>query len=105
MYWECCEQRAAELLPGIKFSEHLLTTDKGASLKMLAHHTRSISEDNASDLLPLHKMWSALIVRYSSYHLTFDSDKLVAISGVARGMCRQMKMEHNDSVAGLGNQP
>jgi hypothetical protein len=56
MYWECCEQRATELLPGIKFSEHLLTTDEGASLKMLARHTRSISEDNASDLLPLHEM-------------------------------------------------
>ena len=40
-------------------------------------------------------------MRYSNCNLTFDSDMLVPFSGVARGMCRQMKLEPNDYVAGL----
>jgi hypothetical protein len=56
MYWECCEQTAAELLPGVKFSERSLTKDEGASLKILDRYRRPISEDKASDLFLLHKM-------------------------------------------------
>jgi hypothetical protein len=45
--------------------------------------------------------WDKLVTKYTSCELTVSSDKLVAVSGLAKRFARQMKLDPTDYAAGL----
>lgn len=49
----------------------------------------------------IHELWARLLTKYSDCQLTVASDKLVAISGLARRFCNQLELDPADYLAGL----
>lgn len=91
--WECCQKRAAELLPADAVGED------GELKKVTPYAETSEAED--PDRMWVHSNWASLVEKYSSCSLTVQSDKLVAISGLARRTCGQLGLTPKDYVAGL----
>lgn len=80
VYWECRQERFAELFP---------RAPPGA-LKILPQFE-----------LDTYQTWRRIVEKYSKCQLTFFSDKLIAISGLARRTCTQLRIDPVDYLAGL----
>ncbi|KAH9213253.1 heterokaryon incompatibility protein-domain-containing protein, partial [Leptodontidium sp. 2 PMI_412] len=93
LFWECCRERAAELLPPDSVGED-------GELKKVAPYPGT-SETQDPERTWIHTNWASLVEKYSSCSLTVQSDKLVAISGLARRVCGQLGLNPQDYVAGL----
>ncbi|KAG4432456.1 hypothetical protein IFR05_012071 [Cadophora sp. M221] len=93
VFWECCRERAAEILPPDSVGED------GELKKVTPYPGTSEAQD--PDRTWVHKNWASLVEKYSSCSLTVQSDKLVAISGLARRVCGQLGLNSEDYVAGL----
>ncbi|KAK0124806.1 hypothetical protein ONS96_008687 [Cadophora gregata f. sp. sojae] len=91
--WECCQERAAELLPADAVNED-------GELKKVAPYPAT-NEAQDPDRIWVHRNWASLVEKYSSCSLTVQSDKLVAISGLARRVCGQLGLTPQDYIAGL----
>jgi Heterokaryon incompatibility protein (HET) len=96
IYWECCQNRFAEWLP----SEFLTRHDRMAELKGIQIHSVTTEEESSKEV-PTYDSWNYLISRYTDCDLTLDSDKLIAISGLARRTCQQLKLQADSYLAGL----
>ncbi|CAG8982676.1 hypothetical protein HYALB_00000954 [Hymenoscyphus albidus] len=82
MYWECNDRDACETIP------------EGFSNKMRAR----LGVNTLPNGVPLHEEWSEIVHIYSQCDLSFQKDKLVAISGIAE---RIFKATHDEYYAGL----
>ncbi|KAK3402148.1 heterokaryon incompatibility protein-domain-containing protein [Sordaria brevicollis] len=82
--WECCEHSAAESFPAgvhprIFESQHTLSKERD-----LFFDTKRTYADREGEELKLYYLWANLVESYSACKLTFQSDKLVACSGLAK---------------------
>jgi hypothetical protein len=85
VFWQCIEYEADEACP-------LGTRNESANLKGLV--TSSLTSQD----FDVRKTWRAVLERYTGCKLTYPSDKLVAISGIARLLARTSGEEY---VAGM----
>lgn len=88
--WECCLGQAT---PSIAEDKWL-------------HHQSNIKHLNTEKALPhqratLFDQWNTIVAKYTECKLTYPSDKLIAISGLARRHCRQMDVDPSSYLAGL----
>ncbi|OCL01472.1 HET-domain-containing protein, partial [Glonium stellatum] len=91
LFWECCEFQACETYPGgIPTSE--LRPDPPSGLKALVRPRLSLGTSQES--VHLHQAWKYLVEAYSLCKLTVTSDKLLAISGIARQIARPLGDEY-----------
>lgn len=91
--WECCQERAAEYLPAD-------AVDGDGELKKTTPYPGT-TEGQDPNRIWVHRNWASLVEKYSSCSLTVQSDKLIAISGLARRACGQLGLTPQDYVAGL----
>ncbi|KAL2076242.1 hypothetical protein VTL71DRAFT_1185 [Oculimacula yallundae] len=90
LLWECCQESQAELA----FDDDPIVL---APLKRvtpfidLSHH----------DYVRVHESWADIVKKYSTCSLTVQSDKLVAISGLARRCRGQLGVSEDDYAAGI----
>lgn len=93
VFWECCQDRAAELLPPDFVNED-------GELKKVARYP-GFSDGRRSSRAWVYRHWNALVRKYSNCNLTVESDKLIACSGLARRTCDQLGVDRSHYVAGL----
>lgn len=91
MFWDCFERQACEIYPrGLHGLDIYSTDDKSLP-----------SKDNDRSkpfLMNLHEQWSSLVSKYSACGLTFQTDKLIAISALARRFATYFE---DDYIAGM----
>ena len=81
MYWECGELQASESYPyGFPFEEYAIVSFK--SLNPFYLGIQSMEER----LKRAYEIWGQAVLEYTATKLTKASDKLVAISAVARAL-------------------
>lgn len=88
--WECCLGRAAPSIPEGKWLRH------SSNIKRL-NNDKSLPNQSVT----LFTQWNAIVAKYTECKLTYPSDKLIAISGLARRHCRQMDVDTSSYLAGL----
>jgi hypothetical protein len=98
LFWECHEREACEYFP-----EHvpLLMLDiVGKSLDPAVYRKRRLEQGiQESDLVDHgHQMWADLVKRYMTCGITKTSDRLIAMSGLARQVSTIL---NDDYIAGL----
>ncbi|KAH7309318.1 heterokaryon incompatibility protein-domain-containing protein [Rhexocercosporidium sp. MPI-PUGE-AT-0058] len=93
IFWECCQDRAAELLPPDSVGED------GELKKVTPYPGTNEAQDRGR--MWVHTNWASLVEKYSSCSLTIQSDKLIAISGLARRVCGQLGLNPQNYLAGL----
>jgi hypothetical protein len=82
VFWECRSGLACEIHPAILSQpEDIYTLFKDLDSELRAIGARTNEDERRKHALQL---WDNLINRYSSRKLSFDKDKLVAISGIAK---------------------
>lgn len=101
LFWECKEMVASESFPdgppmhdGLPIYEHFKGGQRDSTLQKLA----SLGIPVPTPEEEFSRFWSELVRQYSNSTLTFKSDKLVAISGVASAIQGYTKDEY---LAGL----
>jgi Heterokaryon incompatibility protein (HET) len=98
LFWECCELSACELFPR-GFPSALRCTNMKSCIRSRersAHSPVTLSSVYANQTG--WDAWSTIVYNYSRGRLTVSSDKLVAVSGLARLMQPRMKCRY---LAGL----
>jgi hypothetical protein len=79
LFWECRTHSASESMPkGLSGN-----IDGGVDFKRRPTGTAG-SDNSSSYRLELQKSWHDIVKSYSKAKLTYSTDKLVAISGVAK---------------------
>ena len=91
LFWECCELKACETYPeGVPPNLNRSLISQGANGGLLNNAgCRSGGVESRSDTKPkddLLKLWVGILEPYSTKRLTYTSDKLVALSGIAKLM-------------------
>lgn len=90
LFWDCCQEREAEFLPSDVF-------EGVHDLKRLA----PISDVSADPTIQLENArlrrskilnvdWPLVVAKYSACDLSFGKDELIAITGLASRVCRQL---------------
>lgn len=92
--WECCQATEAELFPKDTFRHD-------GFLKQIVVPVPPDYPTFKETQNLLYTCWDALIEKYSRCDLTFESDKLVAFSGLAQRTLRQLDLGPSDYLAGL----
>jgi hypothetical protein len=100
IYWECLTTELSELMLDGADSTHRFDTDFVQIFKAGIGGIMDISSPNSpcEDDLKFHRAWWLVVEVYSRRQLTRESDKLVALSGVATEVARVTKDEY---LAGL----
>lgn len=93
IYWECCQERAAELFPALSINDD-------GELKKVATYPGS-QEREDPERRRIYQSWNKIVERYTACDLTFGSDKLSAFSGLARRASHQLKSSPINYLAGL----
>jgi hypothetical protein len=93
--WECRTKQGCETFPDS--IQHGLPT-LSAIANMFLGKSSTISLDNPVNNS---KGWDNVVVDYSGLHLTYPSDKLVAVSGIARLFAKRYRQKY---LAGLWDQ-
>lgn len=98
--WECRDLQASEFHPG----HHPFILPNGRYTKM--SHYAILGRDGTpqlktADLKKLDEAWHRLCEQYSSTELTYPTDKLLAISAVARSICTVSSLSPGDYIGGL----
>lgn len=101
VYWECIDRRLSEATPysELRMPDPLYDWYSLSSRSVKEIYTELLYEGDVHRAL---EVWSKLVVAYSRRHLTYGSDKLLALSRIANGMARTFKPE--DYLAGLWRQ-
>jgi hypothetical protein len=101
LIWECRELSAAEKYPSglLLVLSGVQTSFKGLDPEKDGARLRKLSGDNSQDpKFYAHHLWDKILVAYSSSLLTIGSDKLIALSGIAK---RQQAELNDQYLAGL----
>ena len=91
LFWECASQDACEQCPGEMFRSDGSTSPKN-------HHELHWSFPNK---------WKKIVEVYSGCKLTVDSDKLVAVGGIAKTLAQEWRVDYLAGLfddASIGNQ-
>jgi hypothetical protein len=93
IYWECLTTELSELMPDGVGSTHRFDTDFVQIFKAGIGSIMDISSSNhpCEDDLKFHRAWWLVVEAYSRRQLTRESDKLVALTGVATEVARVTK--------------
>jgi hypothetical protein len=94
LFWECKELEACEIFPS-KLPPKLATNYKKKNRFFIDESASFTKDISIGELLTA---WCDLVAAYTKGHLTRQSDKLVAISGVAKRVARLISSEY---LAGL----
>lgn len=111
--WECAEYRDAEGQPGeypiaslisSVISDHTrlknMTKAHGFALRAIRFEGRPDPDEDLKDLW-VFELWKCLVEAYSRTQLTMSSDKLIALSGIARVVSSKFEGGNSEYVAGL----
>ncbi|KAF2833349.1 HET-domain-containing protein [Ophiobolus disseminans] len=100
LLWECKEQDACESYPNslppiyaTQIYTNFKAMDSSIYMEKFSKRGHNISLDNAA-----HRLWNMIVRSYSRTLLTVPSDKLIALSGLAKRMSQIMKDEY---IAGM----
>jgi len=92
LYWECCELVASESFPSKLHPRIVASIPKGI-IPHVDDGTRAL--DMAVDpKLAAFSAWDYLVDIYSRGHLTFSTDKLIALSGIAAEMHKHTQCQY-----------
>ena len=96
IFWECKCMLAMDSFPG-GFKRMLFSNRSLSNIEAQSMLSTSI------DLSELYYYWSALVGQYSACHLTYESDKLIAVSALARRMMKILRSQGSEDIylAGL----
>ncbi|KAI5923474.1 HET-domain-containing protein [Camillea tinctor] len=118
VFWECCSNTCCETLPtGPLVKTHALAKDTEAgskyskvmeglysAWKSLIDVENTAGGPSSDPLVSLMGEWSKTVNIYSSCHLSFTDDKLIAVSGLAEDMRSKLKVlnpDYGDYIAGM----
>ncbi|KAI0533850.1 hypothetical protein GGR58DRAFT_521052 [Xylaria digitata] len=87
IFWECRSLEASEVLP--------------EGIPDRALRSFGLGIDISASMDQLKRRWYELAEQYSRTSLTFPSDRLLAISAVAKRLCLAMKLHPSDYLAGM----
>ncbi|KAK8058939.1 hypothetical protein PG994_009387 [Apiospora phragmitis] len=96
LVWECSESFTLEGLPaGVNLRQNATTIFK--------QHNGSIATAPLSPdkLYKVYELWDTLVIRYIMGRLSFSSDRPIAVAGIARVICRHLKLAPSDYHSGL----
>ncbi|KAK5657250.1 hypothetical protein OQA88_3309 [Cercophora sp. LCS_1] len=86
LYWEC------NVEVGCQCGEWRHTGSRHASAQFpKATHARTVGALEAGDITPLRHRWQRIVTEFSSMAVTFESDRLSAVAGVARQLASRVK--------------
>lgn len=101
VFWECFETNCCETVPG----NRLGTYQPPRSPESNKHAWKSLIDPGRTGSGSLVTDWPDAVQTYSQCNLSFSSDKLVALSGLAKRMGESMRVErgpgHDNYLAGL----
>ncbi|KAK7953598.1 hypothetical protein PG988_014292 [Apiospora saccharicola] len=96
LVWECSESFTLEGLPaGINLQQDFTTLFKQHNTAIV---TAALSPEK---IYKVYELWDKLVFRYTLGHLSFSSDRPVAIAGIARVICRHLDLAPSDYQSGL----
>lgn len=98
LMWECCEHNAAEIFPDGVPPRITEAGDAMCKDNQLFFDTKRSYTERKGDELNLYHLWARLVQSYTACKLTFQSDKLVACSGLAKIIQARINDEY---VAGM----
>ncbi|KAK6434741.1 hypothetical protein LTR95_009069 [Oleoguttula sp. CCFEE 5521] len=92
VWWECRQQRACQAYPGYD--------------RMLAHRRplatcRLLVNLDSNNMSGARLGWNDMLHNYARMEITKQSDRLIAIAGVASFFCKALSLSDEDYVAGL----
>ncbi|KAK8123182.1 hypothetical protein PG984_011852 [Apiospora sp. TS-2023a] len=82
LFWECCTKDAAEIYPDGMPTKGYPSVDR---IKNLAPNC-IVGAKTSPDKIASYEAWASIVKRYTACSLTFSSDKLVALSGIAKAV-------------------
>lgn len=82
--WECCDHSAIETFPDGLHPRIIGTGHEWSKEKDLFFGTKRTYAEREGDKLDLYNLWARLVKSYTACQLTYQSDKLVACSGLAK---------------------
>jgi hypothetical protein len=96
--WECCRSVAAEC-----FTDGVPSFELKGGQVLYGARLKGLVPDKDVRLapeIPVYRAWGSIVERYSKLGLTKPEDKLIALSGIAKMMSRQIREPY---VAGMWN--
>jgi hypothetical protein len=94
IHWECNSVRACEQLP-----VRMLPDEDWTDLKAWKSALASLRSDKNERKFT--SMWMEIVQQYTNCDLTFESDKLIAIAGIAKWMGHEMGLDSNEYFGGI----
>ena len=95
--WECCSRCATEVYPD-GFPDSINSGEYDYKSFISANATRSTTQ--AFNAIAAHVAWERIVTAYTACNLSFGSDKLVALSGIAASV-KSVLMGGDDYLAGM----
>ncbi|KAK3689147.1 heterokaryon incompatibility protein-domain-containing protein [Podospora appendiculata] len=86
VFWECCRASASEVYPdGFPENVEPVRYKANQPAKTVQKQKKRRDDDLDTDLATIQEMnyWADIVTNYTACNLTFGSDKLIALSGVA----------------------
>ena len=100
LYWECASLRASEAFPtGTDYPGHFV--DKFAQDLKVQLQSEMEARHKHDAAIELHKLWCSIVRFYSDTQLSFASDRVVAIGGIANSLIIRYGLSNDDYVAGI----
>lgn len=96
VHWECAELMTSE---SVAASFNVIPRTTRTPQKLLCNPDRQ--PDSPMDLEQLYTMWYLLVESYTEGQLTFDSDRPIAIAGLARTFAHLLELQPGDYLCGL----
>lgn len=84
VYWECASTSASELRPQFHKETRWFTEIKMKLASRMQNHTLSSKKSTETRNFEYFMAWADIVQQYTSCDLTYDSDKLPAIAGLAQ---------------------
>ncbi|KAK1062703.1 hypothetical protein LTR74_010018 [Friedmanniomyces endolithicus] len=93
VYWECTASTASEALPpALESGFGDIRQLKKLDARVLQTHNLSSEVTQA-----VYALWDNLVALYTRSNLTYGSDKAVAIQGVAKVICRYLRLDESSA--------
>ncbi|KAK0337580.1 hypothetical protein LTR59_012582 [Friedmanniomyces endolithicus] len=93
VYWECTASTASEALPPA------LNSGFGDIRRLKKLDSRALQTHNLSSEVTqaVYALWDHLVALYTRGNLTYGSDKAIAIQGVAKVICRYLRLDERSA--------
>lgn len=101
IHWECVELCTSENVPGLCEEAQTYDTDDNKRLNFKHELFSTDKARSATGDGGLHRLWDNIVSEYSQHSITLDTDRPVAIAGLASLFCRMLHLQEDDYVCGL----